>query len=122
LFFLIVKGVLSEYQPFSVALGKTQPTIGINPDLSVLTDKDFPCFSIKDNLACPGYDFYIPQSGYYGYSKKDSSDFTTYVNTELANDSGYIMATCPGATHDISKIAYRYSVYCGRMMYAQGKW
>jgi len=119
---LILKSVKSEYQAYSVALGQTKPTIATNPDLSVLTESDFPCFSIKDNIACPGYDFYIPQSGYYGYDKKASSDFSTYVNIELANDSGYIMATCPGVTHDVSKIAYRYSVYCGRMMYAQVRW
>jgi len=115
---LIIKYVLGEYQPYSVALG-TKPTIQRIPDLSILTEADYKCFSTEENLACTGYSFYLPISGYYGYSK---SDFATYVNTEITNDTGYVKAICPNANikHDVSKIAYRYSVYCGRIMYAQG--
>jgi len=117
---LIIKYVLGEYQPYSVALG-TKPTVQRIPDLSILTEADYKCFSTEKNLACTGYNFYLPISGYYGYSK---SDFATYVNTEITNDTGYIKATCPNANvkHDITKIAYRYSVYCGRLMYSQVRW
>ncbi|KAG4100293.1 hypothetical protein H8356DRAFT_1662899 [Neocallimastix lanati (nom. inval.)] len=119
---IFVKLVLSEYKPASVALGET-PVVNKKPDLTEIIDEYYTCFSIgdKNNKACEGYDYYIPKSGYYGYSDT-SSDFSSYVNSDVSNDNGYIIALCPDVKHDTSKIAYRYSVYCGRMMYSQARW
>jgi len=119
---LIIKYVVCEYQAYSVQLGAVTPTVQAVPDLSVLTDQDYPCFSIEENLPCKGYgQFYLPRTGNYGYGTSPSQ-FNDFVNIEVANGNGHIYATCPDKEHDPTKIAYRYSVYCGRVMYAQVRW
>jgi len=120
---LLLKTVYSEYKPASVVLTDTAPTVEKVPNLDEITVDHYKCFSIGNsgNKACDGYKLYLPMSGYYGYSDS-ASDFSSYINSEVSNDSGYIIALCPNMKHDTSKIAYKYSVYCGRMMYSQARW
>jgi len=110
-----------DYQkPFALSTNASPPTpnTGI-PDLT--TPMEFyKCFSIKDSRACGGMDdYHLPETGvFYG----DVTSFDKYVNSEVNNDSGILKALCPNANiqHDLKKIAYRYSVFCGRYLYAQG--
>ena len=121
---LVIKtlAVKTNYQQYkAVPLSGPSPTINKSiPDLSEATNY-YDCFSIKDSKACDGMDVYIPDTGVY-YSK--ASSFDTYVNGEVNNDSGIIMALCPNSNikHDLKRIAYRYSMFCGRFIYAQGNY
>jgi hypothetical protein len=64
---------------------------------------------------------YLPDTGVYFTSPEK---FDAYVNGEINNDSGILQALCPQANikHDLQKIAYRYSMFCGRMLYSQARW
>jgi len=121
---LVIKtlAVKNNYQQYkAVPLSGPSPTVNkAIPDLSEATNY-YDCFSIKDSKACDGMDLYIPDTGVY-YSK--ASSFDLYVNGEVNNDSGILMALCPNANikHDLKRIAYRYSMFCGRFIYAQARW
>jgi len=121
---LVIKtlALKTNYQQFkAVPLSGPSPTINTgNPDLSEATNY-YDCFSIADSKACDGMDLYIPDTGVY-YST--ASSFDAYVNGEINNDSGILVALCPNANidHDLMRIAYRYSLFCGRFMYAQARW
>jgi len=117
---ILVKAILSEYSPTSVVLGPT-PEVNRLPDLSEITDKHYTCLSIKGSTACPGFDVYVPKTGYYGY-ESGNSDFSKYVLNDVQSNTGYINAICPEKPVDTSKIAYRYSLYCGRLIYSQARW
>jgi len=81
----------------------------------------YDCFSIEDSRTCDGMDIFLPDTGVF-YST--ASSFDTYVNSEVNNDKGILKALCPNANvePDVQKIAYRYSVFCGRYAYAQARW
>ncbi|ORX55954.1 hypothetical protein BCR36DRAFT_395718 [Piromyces finnis] len=117
-----VFAVKNNYQPQqAVPTSGPTPTINTaNPDLSeALTYYD--CFSIEDSRTCDGMNIYLPDTGVY-YS--EASSFDKYVNSEVNNDFGILKALCQNSNikHDVKKIAYRYSVFCGRFAYAQARW
>jgi len=110
------------YVYYSVPTDAPAPTVNTaSPDLSIAKEYNL-CKSIEGSKACDGYNYYIPQTGLFISTEGTVSEFDSYVNSEVNNDSGILFALCPEANiqHDVSKIAYRYSVYCGRYMYAQG--
>jgi len=122
LLILVNKSIQEKsFAPYSVPKSGATPAINKLPDLTEASTY-YACKSIKGTKACPGYDYYIPTTGYYIYS--DVSEFDSYVNKEVNNDSGLVIALCPDANiqHDLAKLPYRYSLYCGRYMYAQARW
>jgi len=111
------------YENFkAVPLSGPSPTVNTgNPDLSEPL-KYYDCYSIDGTSACEGMDsYYFPETGLF---TKTSTSFDTYINTDVNNDSGILMALCPNAKieHDLKKIAFRYSMYCGRYAYSQARW
>jgi len=116
--------------PSAVATNGIAPTLIMKPDLSFLDDPYYSCFSIKRSSACEGFSYYIPNSGYYGTIDNSGpedvsvADFDKFVNEDINENSSFIVALCPDADikHDTRYIAYRNSVYCGRLMYAQARW
>ncbi|OUM70043.1 hypothetical protein PIROE2DRAFT_1993, partial [Piromyces sp. E2] len=112
------------YKYYSVPTDAPAPTVNTaSPDLSIAKEYNL-CNSIEGSTACDGYNYYIPQTGHFISVGGSVSEFDKYVNSEVNNDSGILFALCPNANiqHDVSKIAFRYSVYCGRYMYAQARW
>jgi len=116
--------------PSAIKNSGQTPTVIKVPDLSFLDDPYYTCFNMKDSKACAGFSYYIPNSGYYGSldnSKTEAecvSDFDLYVNSDINENSAYIIALCPEADirHNTQHIAFRNSVYCGRLMYSQARW
>ncbi|KAL6621666.1 hypothetical protein LY90DRAFT_519425 [Neocallimastix californiae] len=106
------------------------PTVQKIPDLSFLDDPYYSCFNMHESSVCEGYDFYIPNNGYYGDqfgTESDSSyipNFDKYTNEDINENSSYLLALCPDANikHNTQYVAYRNSVYCGRIMYSQARW
>jgi len=116
--------------PSAVAQDGQAPTVQMKPDLSFLVDPYYACFRMKDSSICKGFDFYIPNTGYYG--SRDPSvplsdhvtKFDAFVSSDITENTSYIMALCPDANikHNTDYIAYRHSVYCGRLIYSQARW
>jgi len=89
-----------------------------SPDLTVPMEY-YDCLSIKESRNCKGMsDFFVPETGVFS---ETSSNFDIYVNKEVNNDYGILMALCPNSNikHNLQKVAYRYSVFCGRYLFAQ---
>lgn len=95
------------------------PSVVKFPDLSLA---DYQCASMSEIQLCDSYrQFYLPPTGLYGYSK---NDFDVYMSNDIENNYGWIQAICsdPNIDYIKSRIAYRKSVMCGRLMYAQVRW
>jgi len=116
--------------PSAVAKSGRTPTVIMKPDLSFLDDPYYSCFNMKTSKACEGFSYYIPNSGYYGSREnlntesQNVADFDIFVNEDISENSSYIVALCPESDikHNTQYIAYRNSVYCGRLMYSQARW
>eukprot|EP00833_Pecoramyces_ruminatium_P001336 jgi/Orpsp1_1/1175368/evm.model.c7180000053589.1 len=116
--------------PGPVETNGPQPSVQKVPDLSFLQDPYYSCFNMRSSSVCEGYDFYIPNSGYYGTQfgtesdKESTSSFDKFANEDINENSAYLIALCPNADikHNTQYVAYRNSVYCGRIMYSQARW
>ncbi|OUM65718.1 hypothetical protein PIROE2DRAFT_7218 [Piromyces sp. E2] len=108
----------------AMAVPTNGPTPTINtaiPDLDEAVNY-YDCIPLEGTRTCEGMDnFYVPDTGVY-ISTVDK--FDAYVNAEVNNDSGILLALCPNANikHDLQKVAFRYSMYCGRVLYSQARW
>jgi len=121
---ILLSKVFAEEYEKARAVPTSGPTPTINessPDLDIPMQY-YKCVSIKGSRPCEGMDdFYVPETGLFS----DLIGFNKYVSSEVNNDSGILKALCPQNTnvkHDLKKVAYRYSMFCGRMLYSQARW
>jgi len=121
---ILLSKVFAEEYEKARAVPTSGPTPTINessPDLDIPMQY-YKCVSIKGSRPCEGMDdFYVPETGLFS----DLIGFNKYVSSEVNNDSGILKALCPQNTnvkHDLKKVAYRYSMFCGRYLYAQARW